>query len=377
MAILKKLRADGGQKPRRGHVDYVVLATTVALIAFGLLMMFSASFYYGQNRFGDGYYYIKKQILGIVIGGAAMFLLANIDYHVWLRLWRPIYAVGIVILLLVWVPGIGKSSNEAARWILLPGGIQMQPSELSKYALIIAIAALVQKFGPVRMQSFKRGVIPLLLLMGIMGILILLQPNFSMLAILAISCFIMLIMAGANKVQLGLLGGTGVGAGFFLMMARGYRSNRVSGFIDPWNSPNAHQLRQSLIAFGSGGLWGKGLGASRQKFLFLPYGESDMIFAIIAEELGFVGAAILVLTYAFLYARCYRVAMRCPDTGGALLAGGITTLLAIQTIVNIAVATGLMPTTGQTLPFISAGTTSVVVCMAVIGLVLNVSRSCN
>jgi cell division protein FtsW len=174
-----------------------------------------------------------------------------------------------------------------------------------------------------------------------------------------------------------VLFGAGLGVGSALMFARGYREDRVSGFLDPWNDPAAHQLRQSLIAFGSGGIWGQGLGASRQKFLFLPYGESDMIFAIIAEELGLVGAAMLVLVYVFLFTRCYRIAMRCPDVGGSLLAAGCTTLLAIQTVINMGVATGLMPTTGQTLPFISFGSTSIVVCLAVIGLILNISRSCN
>ncbi len=377
MARVEQRAQQSRKRPKQGRVDYAVLGTTIGLIAFGLLMLFSASFYYGQNRFGDGYYYIEKQLLGIAIGAVAMFFLARIDYHFWLRWWWVIYAAGIVILLLVWVPGIGISSNEATRWVKLPGGIQFQPSELTKYALIIAVAAKVQKLGPARMQSFGKGVVPILLLMAPVGVLILLQPNFSMLAILAIACFIMLMMSGVQWLQIGVLAGAGVGAGSVLMLAKGYRANRVSGFLDPWNDPNAHQLRQSLIAFGSGGLWGKGLGASRQKFLFLPYGESDMIFAIIAEELGFVGAAALLAAYVFLYARCFRIAMRCPDAGGSLLAGGVTTLLALQTLVNVGVATGSIPTTGQTLPFISAGTTSIVVCMAVMGLILNVSRSCN
>ena len=279
---------------------------------------------------------------------------------------------------LVWVPGLGVRRNSANRWFVIPGiNLSVQPAELAKYALIIAVAALVVQFGYERMQSFRRGVIPILLLMAPLAGLLLLQPNFSMLVSLAVACFAMLVMSGMRWLQIGVLFGAGLGVGSALMFARGYREERVSGFLDPWNDPSAHQLRQSLIAFGSGGIWGQGLGASRQKFLFLPYGESDMIFSIIAEELGLVGAAILVLTYVFLFTRCYRIAMRCPDAGGSLLAAGCTTLLAIQTVINMGVATGLLPTTGQTLPFISYGSTSIVVCLAVMGLILNVSRSCN
>lgn len=363
---------------KRGHVDYAVLFTTIALTVFGLLMLFSASFYYGQNRFGDGYYYLKRQLVGVVVGLVAMFFLANVDYRRWLKLWKPIFAVGLVMMCLVWVPGLGVRLNEANRWFVIPGiDLSVQPAELAKYALIIAVAALVVKFGHERMQSFRRGIVPILMLMAPVAVLLLLQPNFSMLVSLAIACFFMLVISGMRWLQIGVLLGAGAGVGFTLMFARGYRADRVSGFLDPWNDPTAHQLRQSLIAFGSGGIWGQGLGASRQKFLFLPYGESDMIFAIIAEELGLVGAAVLVLAYVFLYSRCYRVAMRCPDVGGAMLAAGCTTLLSIQTIINMGVATGLLPTTGQTLPFISFGSTSVVVCLAVVGLILNVSRSCN
>jgi len=363
---------------KRGHVDYAVLFTTIALTAFGLLMLFSASFYYGQNRFGDGYYYVKRQLVGVVIGFVAMFVLANVDYRRWLKLWKPIYAAGLLLMCLVWVPGLGVRRNSANRWFVIPGiNLSVQPAELAKYALIIAVAALVVQFGYERMQSFRRGVIPILLLMAPLAGLLLLQPNFSMLVSLAVACFAMLVMSGMRWLQIGVLFGAGLGVGSALMFARGYREERVSGFLDPWNDPSAHQLRQSLIAFGSGGIWGQGLGASRQKFLFLPYGESDMIFSIIAEELGLVGAAILVLTYVFLFTRCYRIAMRCPDAGGSLLAAGCTTLLAIQTVINMGVATGLLPTTGQTLPFISYGSTSIVVCLAVMGLILNVSRSCN
>jgi len=268
---------------KRGHVDYAVLFTTIALTAFGLLMLFSASFYYGQNRFGDGYYYVKRQLVGVVIGFVAMFVLANVDYRRWLKLWKPIYAAGLLLMCLVWVPGLGVRRNSANRWFVIPGiNLSVQPAELAKYALIIAVAALVVQFGYERMQSFRRGVIPILLLMAPLAGLLLLQPNFSMLVSLAVACFAMLVMSGMRWLQIGVLFGAGLGVGSALMFARGYREERVSGFLDPWNDPSAHQLRQSLIAFGSGGIWGQGLGASRQKFLFLPYGESDMIFSIIA-----------------------------------------------------------------------------------------------
>ena len=185
---------------------------------------------------------------------------------------------------------------------------------------------------------------PLLLLMAPVAILIYLQPNFSMLVILAVACFIMLVIAGVRGAQLSIMLFSGVGVGSVFMLLEGYRANRISSFQDPWSAgAGGYQLRQSLIAFGSGGLWGQGLGSSRQKFLFLPYGESDMIFAIIAEELGLVGAGLLVIAYAVLYSHCFRIAMRCRDMGGRMLAAGCAALLCIQTIVNMCVATGLMP----------------------------------
>ena len=214
-------------------------------------------------------------------------------------------------------------------------------------------------------------------MMAPFGLMLLLQPNYSMLMSIAIACFMMLFMAKARLSQMGVMLGVGASLAAVGMFAKGYRANRVSGFLDPWNDPNAYQLRQSLIALGSGGIWGTGLGASRQKFLFLPYMESDMIFAIIAEEFGLVGAVALIGVYCFLFSRGFRIAMRCPDTFGSLLAGGITTLLALQTFINIAVATGSMPTTGVTLPFISAGLSSIIVCMCAIGMLLSISRSCN
>ncbi len=365
------------RQKKKGHVDYLVLFLTIGIIAFGLVMLFSASFYYGLNRYGDGYHYVKRQLLGVLLGGAAMFVLSRVDYHVWLRHWKAIYAAGLVVLALVWVPGFGVSSNEATRWVEIPGiGLQFQPSEVAKYTLLIAIAANVSNFGPERIKSFRRGVVPLLLLMAPVAILIYLQPNFSMLVILAAACFIMLVIAGVRGAQLSIMLFSGVGVGSVFMLLEGYRANRISSFQDPWSAgASGYQLRQSLIAFGSGGLWGQGLGSSRQKFLFLPYGESDMIFAIIAEELGLVGAGLLVIAYAVLYSHCFRIAMRCRDMGGRMLAAGCAALLCIQTIVNMCVATGLMPTTGQTLPFISSGATSMVVCMAVMGLILNVSRT--
>lgn len=372
MTIFKKKSEK--KKIVRGHVDYVVLFTTLALVAFGLLMLFSASFYYGLNRFGDGYYYVRKQLIGIVLGGIAMFFLARVDYHKWFRMWKLIYGIGLILMALVWIPGLGVRSNEATRWFVIPLiDVSVQPSELAKYAYVIAVAAFVSRHSKEQIQSFRSGVVPILLMFAPIAVMLLLQPNFSMLVILAVACFMMLVMSGVKMVQLGILGGAGIGLGALAMLAQGYRVDRITSLFDG----GSYQLNQSLIAFGSGGVWGQGLGASRQKFLFLPYGESDMIFAVIAEELGLVGALLLVLTFALLYCRCFRIAMRCPDTGGAVLVGGCTALLSIQTIINMAVATGIAPTTGQTLPLISSGVTSIVVCMAVIGLILNVSRSCS
>lgn len=380
MAVVRKQtdtpeKKAAANKPKRGHIDYILLATTLFIIAFGMMMLFSASFYYAQNKFGDGYYYITKQVQGILIGGVLMTLLANLDYHILKKFYKLIFIGSLIFLGLVWIPGLGQEINEARRWINV--GFSIQTSEVAKYGLIVAVAAQIEQFGPTRIQSFRSGIIPLLCMMAPFGLMLLLQPNYSMLMSIAIACFMMLFMAKARLSQMGVMLGVGASLAAVGMFAKGYRANprlRLSRSLE-----RSQRLPAAPVADrpGQRGNLGNGPGSQPQKFLFLPYMESDMIFAIIAEEFGLVGAVALIGVYCFLFSRGFRIAMRCPDTFGSLLAGGITTLLALQTFINIAVATGSMPTTGVTLPFISAGLSSIIVCMCAIGMLLSISRSCN
>lgn len=365
------------QTAKRGRIDVPLLVITILLLAFGLLMLFSASFYYAQSIKGDGYYYVFSQLKGIGLGTIAMIALAMIDYRVWKKYYKYFYFASVLMLILVLIPGIGVLKNEARRWIDIKI-IEFQPSEIAKFSLIMTIAAMVENYGPERMRNFLKGILPILMLTGLICILIYFEPNFSVLACIAISCFFMLICSGTSWVQMGLLTGAGLGVGSVLMLAQSYRVQRVNVFRDPWAyaKEGGYQLVQSLYAIGNGGLFGRGLGASRQKFLFLPYRESDFIFAIIAEEWGFVGGVILLGAFFFVIIRGYRIALRCPDTFGSLMAAGVTTIFALQVAINVAVVTSSMPPTGLPLPFISAGSTSIAVFMGAIGLLLSISRSC-
>lgn len=361
----------------RGRIDVPLLVITILLLSFGLLMLFSASFYYAQSQKGDGYYYVFSQLKGIGLGTIAMIALTTINYRVWKKYYKVFYFASVVMLILVLIPGIGVLKNEARRWIDIKI-IEFQPSEIAKFALIMTIAAIVENFGPERMRNFWRGVLPILMLTGLICLLIYFEPNFSVLAVIALTCFLVLICSGTSWMQMGLLTGAGLGVGSILMLAQSYRVARVNVFRDPWAyaKSGGYQLVQSLYAIGNGGIFGRGLGASRQKFLFLPYRESDFIFAIIAEEWGFIGAVVLLGAFFFVIIRGYRIALRCPDTFGSLMAAGITTIFALQVAINIAVVTSSMPPTGLPLPFISAGSTSIAVFMGAIGLLLSISRSC-
>ena len=247
---------------------------------------------------------------------------------------------------------------------------------MAKFVLVLYMASFMSK-RPQLMASFSHGIVPMLIIMGVFGILLLAQKNMSMMVIMVMTGAVMLYFGGARMAHLVTLAGIAAPVMVIAVLSEEYRKARMTMFWDPWTSKadGAYQLRQSLIALGSGGIFGKGLNFSRQKLLFLPYGESDFIFAIIGEELGLIGCVLLMGAYAFLVYRGIRIAMRCKDRFGSLLAAGITSVIGMQAIVNIAVATSSAPTTGQTLPFISAGGTSLVIFLSAAGILLNVSRN--
>nr|WP_207754299.1 stage V sporulation protein E [Caldicoprobacter guelmensis] len=348
------------------------MLTIVILVAFGTIMVFSASFYYAQVRWGDKYYFFKRQCLWAVVGFVAMAFTANLDYWKLRKFSKPLLMLSILLLAAVLVVGVER--NNAKRWLNI-GGLSIQPSEIAKFALVLFLADSMARRKD-RIKSFFQGVVPYLLLTGLLFGLIMLQPNMSTAGSLVLLVMVMLFVSGARLWHLGLLVGGGAAAAAALVKAAEYRLERWVAFLDPWKDPleTGYQIIQSLYSLGAGGLFGMGLGESRQKYLYIPYPETDFIFAIIGEELGFVGCTLLILLFVILIWRGLKIAITAPDLFGCLLAAGITGMIGIQTVINIAVVTASMPPTGLPLPFISFGGSSLAIFMASIGVLLNISK---
>ena len=363
---------------RRGilpGVDRGLMLTTALLLITGLATLYAASYYNAQDQ-GGALSEVLSQLFGVGVGAAAMAVILRMDYRLLAKPWLcgALLAASLVMLALVAVPGIGRMLNGSRRWLRL-GPVSFQPSELAKYAMIVYLArALSQKQRDV--TRFFRGLAPLFVLPGIVFMLILMQPNLSTAGSILIVTAVMVMIAGARWRHLGLVGAAGMALGTFYALSEDYRRARLMSFRHPFDfmTNEGYQLSQSLLAFGSGGLFGMGPGMGRQKFAFLPYPESDFIFAVVGEDLGWVGCvAVLALFGAFLFFGL-RVAMRCPDRFGAMLAGGITCMIGVQCVLNVAVVIGMMPTTGLPLPFFSAGGTSVSILMAAVAVLMDISR---
>lgn len=351
--------------------DPVLFNIVLVLVCFGLIMCFSASAPTAQVQNGDSYYFLKRQIIWAVIGFVAMMITSNFHYSNYKKYSFMIYAGTIGLLLIVLAfPGI----NGAKRWIGI-GGASFQPSEVAKYALIIMIAhkLSVQKWED---SKFFRDFVPYLILFGVYALLLMLEPHFSCTLLLFGVTVAMLFVSGAKMKHFGICLLVAVPAILFLAFS-GYRGDRMAVFLDPMGSdPSGEgwQIRQSLYAIGSGGMFGLGIGQSRQKFLYLPEPQNDFIFAVLCEELGFAGAIVVILLFAVLIWRGIYIAVNAPDKFSCYIATGITALIAIQIIVNIAVVTSSMPVTGMPLPFFSAGGSSLVFLMAGMGILLNISK---
>ena len=361
---------------RRKPVDRTLLTIMTMLLLLGLLTLFSATYYKAQES-GDPLSEVKKQLFGVAVGAAAMFFTARIPYAFWgsRRVVMTGVAVSGIMLVLVAIPGIGTSVNGSRRWLSL-GGLSFQPGELAKYSAVLFMAMTLTVRGR-RIEKLFSGILPVLIVPGIMFLLILEQPNLSTAGTIIIVSVLMILLAGAKWRHMLLLGAGGLALGAYYAWSAEYRRARLLSFMDPFAkmSDEGYQLAQSLIAFGSGGLFGMGLGQGRQKYAYLPYPESDFIFAIVGEDFGWVGClAVILLFVAFLLAGM-RIALRCEDRFGCLLAAGIIGMISVQAFINMGVVVGVLPTTGLPLPFFSAGGTSLSITMAAVGIVLNISRS--
>jgi len=357
-------------------IDRGLTVTFLLLLATGLVILYAASYYNAQDK-GSSLSEVYSQLMGIAVGFAGMILLLRIDYRILAKpqICIALLSVSFILLALVAVPGIGKMLNGSRRWLRF-GPVSFQPSELAKYAAILYMArALSMKNRDV--SRFFKGLVPLFLIPGAMFMLILLQPNLSTAGSILIVSAVMVMLAGARWIHLGSVGVAGLALGAFYAMSEEYRRARLMSFRNPFDymTNEGYQLSQSLLAFGSGGLFGMGLGLGRQKYAFLPYPESDFIFAVVGEDLGLTGClSVLALFAAFVFFGM-RIAIRCQDRFGSLLAGGITAMIGVQSVLNVAVVIGVMPTTGLPLPFFSAGGTSVSILMSAVAILMNISAS--
>lgn len=350
-----------------------VVLCVVSLSVFGCVMVYSASYYSAGVNLGNEYFFLIKQIIGVVLGLLALFSLSFLNYQKLIKYKWWAVLVATILLLLVFVPAIGVSNYGAQRWIGL-GVFTFQPSEVAKFVLVFFCAIhLSQNYENIK--SLKT-LLPMLAVGGLFCFLVIIEPNMSITICMALVLFIMLFIGGLSKKHFWALGGIGALALPTLIVLEPYRVKRLMAFINPWASPQGEgfQLIQSLFALGAGGLFGVGLFNSRQKFLFLPFSESDFIFSIIAEEIGFVGSVLILIVFAFLIYLLIKIARMACDRYGSLLASGIASVIAVQTLLNIAVVTGSIPPTGLPLPFISAGSTSLIVFMGAVGLCINIYR---
>lgn len=348
-----------------------VLISTIALSLFGILMIYSASSYSAELHTGDAFFYVKKQTLGFVVGLVTMFFGYKIKTELLSKLRWVIYAVSMALLLVLFIPGVGQTSYGATRWINL-GFITIQSSEIAKFGLVIFLSSYLDQYPP---TSIKRLIVPCVCGLS-MCVSIMLEPNMSITLVVACTFAIMLLVAGLpNKYAVGI-GMVGVATVPVLILAEPYRLKRLTAFLDPWANPKGegYQLIQSYYALGSGGLFGVGLFNSRQKYLYLPFAESDFIFSVIGEELGLFGCIAVMGVFAILIFSGIKIAILAKDNRSRLLAAGITAVIAVQSLLNIAVVSGAVPPTGVPLPYVSAGGSSLMVFMFASGLLMNISK---
>lgn len=355
--------------------DYWLIIPVIALAGLGIVMVYSASSIVAGDRFGDPTFFLKRQVLWVLLGSAALVVTHHIHYPALRRLTPLLLAVAVLSLALVLVPGVGRVAGGARRWIAFGGPFAFQPSESAKLVLALYLANFLTNRATV-VRDLRAGVLPPLLVTGVMFVLVLMQPDLGTAMLMALLTLAMLFASGARMGHLLMLMGAGVPVVAAAIAGEEYRRQRILAFLDPWADPQGagFHIIQSLLALGSGGLLGVGLGSSRQKFFYLPERETDFIFSILGEELGLLGTGAVVLLFALFAVRGYRAARRAPDRYGSLLAAGITTMILVQAIINIGVTSGVLPVTGVPLPFVSFGGSSMLFTMIGVGVLLNISQ---
>ena len=369
-------RASKAERERAGtRTVLMLLVPTALLLGVGLIMVFSASSVAAYARYGSSFLFFQRQAVYAGVGVLGLLLLSRMPYVVWSRLAVPFLAATGILLVLVLHSGAGTSAGGSSRWLAV-GPITIQPSEIVKLALV-AFAATVLTRKAALLDDVGHLLLPLLPVTALVCWLVMRQPDLGTTVILAGTIFVLLFIAGVRLRYLGIAGIAGVAIGWILIMSAAYRRARFLSFLSPWNDPQnaGYHLIQSYIALGSGGLFGVGLGASRQKWMYVPNAHTDFIFSILGEELGLLVAICVLGLFGVLLYGGIRVASRAPDTFGRLLASGIVAWLGLQTIVNLGAVTGLLPITGVPLPLLSYGGSSLVVTLGAIGILVNIART--
>ena len=379
---MQKRKTKKTSKFMNNQIDFTLCITILLLLALGIIMVLSASAPSALAESGNSYTYVSKQLTLAIVGLFAMMFISKIDYRFYKKYYWTIYWFSCAILLLVKVPFLGRTVNGATRWIVL-GPIQLQPSEITKIGMIIFFAGYLTDHKK-EITSLVGGIIkPLCWLAIPISLLFFVQNHLSVSMVIGLVTLIMIIMAGCRLIYFAVAGGIGIVgvAGALIYMnatdSGGFRMQRIVSFMNPWADAQGTgwQVIQSLYAIGSGGLFGVGLGESKQKYLYIPEPHNDFIFSILAEELGFVGCAVVIILFAIFIWRGIVIAMRAPDMFGSLMATGSTALVAVQVVINIAVVTSSMPATGMPLPFFSYGGTALLILLCCMGILLNISRA--
>lgn len=357
--------------------DFWIFAAVILLLSLGTIMVFSSSYYFSVKTVGNSFHLLIPQLQYMALSIVVLIVAMNFDYKRWGKLSPLILMISIGLLILVLIPGVGQKQNGAQRWLGV-GTKTIQPSEMAKIALIMFLSFSLSKRKEV-LQSFTKGLLPYLLLIGFVAGLVVIEPHLSGTLIIVITSCIILFCAGAKISHFMAMALPAVAAVVVAILAAPYRFDRVKAWLNPFDyaMDEGWQTVQSLLAIGSGGLFGRGLGQSMQKYLYIPEPYNDYIFAILAEELGFVGSAFVMLLFLVFIWRGIKVAMNAPDTFGSLMATGITSLIGIQFLFNVAVVTNSIPSTGISLPFFSYGGTSLMFLMFGVGVLLNISRYSN
>ncbi len=372
----KRTGTHAAPKPKQKRFDTAFLIIILILLAYGVIMVFSASYPAALQKTGNSLHFISWHVLYVAVGIAAMLLISRIDYRLYRRFAYIIFGIALILLILVAIPGVGRVLNNARRWIYI-GPIGFQPSEIMKFAVIVLFSHLIAHYQS-RMNTFKQGVLPFAAVLLVIAVLMMLEPHLSgTILIFGIGCIMMYI--GGTKLRYFLaVGGLSVGAiaGIVAFKGVSYITERLQFWLNPFADINdkTWQTVQSLVAIGSGGLLGRGIGASRQKYLYLPEPYNDFIFAIICEELGLIGALFVIVLFVLFAVRGFSIASKAPDRFGFMLATGITVQICLQAALNIAVVTNTIPNTGISLPFFSYGGTAIMMQLGEMGILLNISR---